>query len=171
MIWVRTCSRSMLTLSFTWWRQNWKIFSQFELICETRCNFSLVWGESKLSTVERINAIATHIEAMTLTLRLFQVNLHLNFPMAILKLTINQYLTSKLDAHWMWHELSTVKIDGLRFCWFWYHCSGNHQVWGKSGLRIFHDFSENLQTQLFPKNPSRELSVFNCTQPHSRTFY
>ena len=61
--------------------------------------------------------------------------------------------------------MSTVKIDGLRFCSFWYHRSGKHQVWGKSGLRIFHDFSENLQTQLSPNNPSRELSVFNSTQP------
>ena len=170
MIWVRTCSRSMLTLSFTWWRQNWQIVFQFEVICETHCNFSLISGETKLSRVERINATTTHIEATTLTLRLFQVNLHMKFTMVLLKLTTNQYLVSKLYAHWMWHELSWVKIDDVKICWFWYHCSGNHQVWGKSGLRIFHDFSENLQTQLSPNNPSRELSVFNSTQPHMLQF-
>ena len=63
---------------------------------------------------------------------------------------------------WPWCGLSTVKIDGLKFCWYWYHCSGNHQVWGKSGLRFFCDF----QTQLSPQNPSVIISVFYCTQPH-----
>ena len=166
MIWVRTCSRSMLTLSFTWWRQNWKISSQFEVICETHCNFSLILGETKLSTFERVFAIATHIVAMTSMSRSFLVNVPMNFLMIVLKLNTNQCLTSKWDTHGSWCDVSWVKIDGLRFCWFWYHRSGNHQVWGKSGLRIFHDFSENLQTQLSPNNPSRELSVFNSTQPH-----
>ena len=151
----------MLTLSFTWWRQNGKIVSQYEVICKTHCNFSLIWGETKLSTVEQFFAIATHIEAMTSMLRWFLDNVPMNFLMIVVKVNINQYFTSQCDTHGSWCDVSWVKTDGLGFCWFWYHRSGNHQVWGKSGLRIFHDFSENLQTQLSPKNPSGELSVFN----------
>ena len=110
-IWVRSCSRSTLTLTFTWWKQNWRIASQIEVICDKRCNFSLILAQLKLSRVEWIKATATHIEAITLTLRLFQVNLHMNFPMVVLKLTIHQCLTSKLDAHSIFYDHDVVWVQ------------------------------------------------------------
>ena len=159
-IWVRSCSRSMLTLTFTWWKQNLRIVSQLEVICDKHCNFSLILAQLKLSRVEWIKATATHIEAMTLTLRLFHVNLHMNFPMVVLKLTIHQCLTSKWDTHGSWCDVSWVKIDGLRFRWFWYHRSGNHQVWGKSGLRIFSWFFRKSLNSIISKESQRRTLCF-----------
>ena len=80
--------------------------SQFEAVCENHCNFSLILGETKLSTVEQFLATITNIEAMASMLRSFLVNVPMNFLMVVFKLIIDQYLTSKLDTHGSWCAVS-----------------------------------------------------------------
>ena len=81
----------------------------------------------------------------------------MNFAMVVLNANKSQCLISKIlfnqlhiDHGMIWVEFKSMVSDSTDIGTIFLEIIKCGAL--KSGLRIFHDFSENLQTQLYPKN-------------------